>query len=372
MKIVVDTNLFTKTPADEYSRFFYKLLKELLKSRNGIDITLIASQPHAPEFSFGANLKVIITGSVISNPVQHRYWYDIKLPSILKKQKADLFISPTASCSLRTRVSQCIMLPDLAFLHSPSLYKKTRLFFLKKYLRKALAKVNTAVVFSRFSRAAVTANYAVEGQKLKVLPVNAGDPYPALTEEEKEAIKTRYTDGMNYFIYADSMSPLKNVTSLLKAFSIFKKRQKTNWKLILASGREDNKLMTSLRNYKFRDDVVNLVVNDGGEYRCLLGGAYAMVHPSPFEDNSITALQAIVNDLPLIAARGSAFEEMAGEAALYTDVHSHQDIADKMMLLYKDESLRSNLIKKGRLIVNELYMYKAGAAFWTNLLSGKQ
>ncbi|MEI9807188.1 MAG: hypothetical protein WDO16_04480 [Bacteroidota bacterium] len=47
-------------------------------------------------------------------------------------------------------------------------------------------------------------------------------------------------------------------------------------------------------------------------------------------------------------------QEMAKEAALYVKPGDHTDIADKMMMLYKDENLRSLLIQKGKVISDGL------------------
>ena len=49
-----------------------------------------------------------------------------------------------------------------------------------------------------------------------------------------------------------------DLLNLLKAFSVFKKRQKSNWKLVLTGNlrQYDKKFLEDLRTYKYRDDVV--------------------------------------------------------------------------------------------------------------------
>ena len=59
-------------------------------------------------------------------------------------------------------------------------------------------------------------------------------------------------------------------------------------------------------------------------------------------------LEAMQCDVPVITPSDSAMQEIAKDAALYADANNHTDIADKMMLLYKDENLRKELIQKGR------------------------
>ena len=43
----------------------------------------------------------------------------------------------------------------------------------------------------------------------------------------------------------------------------------------------------------------------------------------------------------------SSIPEICGDAALFVNPESIEDIADKMMALYKDEKLRNELIAKG-------------------------
>jgi glycosyltransferase involved in cell wall biosynthesis len=73
-------------------------------------------------------------------------------------------------------------------------------------------------------------------------------------------------------------------------------------------------------------------------------------------------------DVPVITSAGSAMQEIAADAALYADANSHTNIADKMMLLYKDENLRKELIQKGRQVSQEFTWDKTAALFWQTIL----
>ena len=65
-------------------------------------------------------------------------------------------------------------------------------------------------------------------------------------------------------------------------------------------------------------------------------------------------LEAMRCDVPVITSADSSMQEIAGDAALYADANDHTDIADKMMLLYKDENLRNQLIEKGRQVAQAI------------------
>ena len=79
----------------------------------------------------------------------------------------------------------------------------------------------------------------------------------------------------------------------------------------------------------------------------LMGAAYGLTYISKWEGFGVPVLEAMRSGVPVITAKGSAMQEIAGDAALYADPDNVEEIASVMMTLYKDESLRARLIEKG-------------------------
>jgi glycosyltransferase involved in cell wall biosynthesis len=99
-----------------------------------------------------------------------------------------------------------------------------------------------------------------------------------------------------------------------------------------------------------------------------MGAAYALVYPSLHEGFGVPVLEAMRCDVPVITSSGSAMEEIAGDAAFYADAGDHQAIAEKMMLLYKDEELRKQLIRKGRERAQQYNWDKTAELLWQSIL----
>ncbi|HWR33653.1 MAG TPA: glycosyltransferase family 1 protein, partial [Chitinophagaceae bacterium] len=179
-------------------------------------------------------------------------------------------------------------------------------------------------------------------------------------------IKNKYTGGREYFVYAGAIHPRKNLMNLLKAFSVFKKRQQTNMKLVLA-GRlawKYESFTESLKSYKYRDDVIMTGYVQEEELVKIIGAAYGMVYPSLFEGFGVPVPEAMQCNVPVITSVHSSMHEIAGDAALYADADSHTDIADKMMQLYKDEKRRKELIENGRQVVNKYSWDNTAELLW--------
>lgn len=369
MKIAVNTRFLLKEYLEGYGYFIYETFKRITAAHPEHEFIFIFDRPYDQRFVFGSNVKAVVTGPPARHPLLWKLWYDIKIPALLRKYKADVFVSCDGFCSLGTKVPQCLMVHDLAFLHYPSLIPKSHLLYYKRYTPKMLAKAKAITTASAFSKNDIIDQYGVSADKINVVYNAAKEIFVPLTDEEKQATKAKYTGGKEYFIYAGAIHPRKNLVNLLKAFSLFKKRQQSSMKLVL-TGRlawKYDSFVKNLKTYKYRDDVVMTGYVGEEEIKKLIGSAYAMVYPSLFEGFGVPVLEAMQSDVPVITSLNSSMQEIAKEAALYADPESPADIAEKMMLLYKDEKLRSQLIEKGRLNSREYNWNQAAEHLWQSI-----
>jgi len=188
--------------------------------------------------------------------------------------------------------------------------------------------------------------------------------------KEKEEARTKYTGGKEYFIYAGAIHPRKNLDNLLKAFSIFKKKQGSGLKLVLA-GRlawKYTAFTERLQSYKYRDDVIMTGYLDETELVKIIGSAYAMVYPSLWEGFGVPVLEAMQCQVPVISSAHSSMEEIGGDALLTADPNDPADIAGKMISLYKDESLRDQLIEKGKTAASRFNWEQTAKLLWNSMM----
>jgi len=126
-------------------------------------------------------------------------------------------------------------------------------------------------------------------------------------------------------------------------------------------------IIKSLETYKYRDDVVLLNYLEESELVKITASAYAVVYPSLFEGFGVPVLEAMQCEVPVITSTTSAMQEIAGDAALYADAENYNDLAEKMMRLYKDESLRSELIQKGKNIARLYSWDRTAGLLWETM-----
>lgn len=370
MKIAVNTRFLLSDYLEGYGYFQYETLKRIVKNHPEHQFLFIFDRPFDKRFVFAENVTPIIASPPARHPLLWKLWYDIKIPIVLRKHGADVFVSCDGFCSLTTKVRQCIVVHDLSFLHYPSFIKKSHLLFYKRYTPKFLQRANVIVTVSEFSKKDIICQYKINPEKINVVYSASKEIFQPVNDEDKKVIRGKYTNGNNYFVYAGAIHPRKNLVNLLKAFSIFKKRQKSNWKLVLA-GRlawKYDSFMKSLSSYKYRSDVVLTGYIEENELVKIIGSAYALVYPSVWEGFGVPVLEAMNCHIPVITSLSSAMQEIAGESALYANTDDFNDIADKMMLIYKDESLRNRLIEKGKQTVQQYSWDKTADLLWQSII----
>ncbi|HNR16460.1 MAG TPA: glycosyltransferase family 1 protein [Chitinophagaceae bacterium] len=366
MRIAVNTRFLLKDYLEGYGYFLYETFRRITEKYPEHEFIFLFDRPFDPRFVFQKNVTPVVAGPAARHPILWKFWYDVKVPSLLKKYKADVFVSCDGFCSLNTSLPQCLVVHDLAFLHYPEAIKKSHLLFYKKYTPKFLNKAKSVVTVSDFSKNDIIRQYGMISKQVDVVYSAAKEIFHPLTDAEKQEVKNKYTDGKEYFVYTGSIHPRKNLVNLLKAFSVFKKRQQSGMKLVLA-GRLAWKyeiFIDNLKSYKYRDDVVVTGYLPEAELVGITGAAYAMVYASLFEGFGVPVLEAMKCQVPVITSAGSAMQEMSKDAALYANANSYTDIADKMMLLYKDENLRSELIGKSKTIADEYSWERTAALLW--------
>lgn len=370
MNIVVNTRFLMKDHLEGIGYFTKEVFERIANAHPEHKFYFLFDRPYADDLHLPNNVSPVVIGPPARHPLLWKYWFDVKVPAVLRKVKADLFVSTDGFCSLATRVPQLLLVHDLGFLHYPTAYKKSNMLFYKTYTPRFLKKAKAIATVSEYTKLDLVNQYAVEPGKIGVVYSAVKPSFRPLAEEEKNRVKDQYTGGNEFFIYAGAIQPRKNLVNLLKAFSLYKKRLKNNWKLVL-TGRlawKNQEFMDLMKTYKYRNDVVMTGYVDEEELVNLVGASYALVYPSYFEGFGVPVLEAMKAEVPALTSGKSSMEEIAGEAALYFDPHKPEDIAEKMMLIYKDEDLRRSLISKGKTVVIQYSWDRTAQLVWQQMI----
>ena len=118
---------------------------------------------------------------------------------------------------------------------------------------------------------------------------------------------------------------------------------------------------------RHKDDVLLLGRTATNELSQLLAASEALVYPSYFEGFGIPILEAMHAETAVICSNTTSMPEVGGDAALYINPSSPDDIA-KAILSIDDTHLRDSLIEKGRRQRSQYSWDKTASLLWDSMM----
>lgn len=274
-----------------------------------------------------------------------RIWWEIVLPRALKKIKADLFISFDDRCSSAPKIPQALLIADL-----------------RRSNRRSIINAGSILVAGKSVKDLLSEKYGADQEKICVLQPFADPGFKPVGEDQKEKIKEQYSSGREFFLFHNSNNR-ETFIELLKAFSLFKKRQQSNLKLVVI-GKSNDGLKHSLANYKYRDDVALFYPGEKDIANAITASAYAVLITAASALGVWEGFEALQAGSPVITINKSDLHEIAGDAVLTAENNSAKSIGEKMMQIYIDEKLRTSLIEKGRSRLQAFSLEKTSGQVW--------
>lgn len=349
MLILLDCRpLQEKGPDNEKSRFIISCVN-ILSGEQEVEWLFLVDGARPVDWLSGPSCHRLLTRKTFPGRRGWKIWYDWQIPLAVKKYRPDLVMTTAGIAAALTRVPQCVWMTERREGKKQGKKKITAVY--SKRLPATLRSAQVIFSFSEKDKAFLIgqATDPEVAAKILVAPPAADEVFPLLPGE-REGIKEKYAEGKEYFFTAVSGAGHHEVVELLKAFSLFKKRQRSNMQLVLAGGDPAlNKDLTDrLDTYKYRQDIHR--IEDLTEQECgrLMGASYAIVAPFDGDRLGIHILNAWKAGVPVITtAAGAACLPDIADAVLYVQPGDPASVAGQLMSIYKDESLRNGLIEKG-------------------------
>lgn len=328
------------------SQFYFQVLTELLHSQPQHHFLIITDKMMTSSGRFPGDVDYILSPALSRPTFFTGIWRSVYLSTILKKKNADLILSLDGNCMKNLKVPQCVLVTDV-----------------QKLNRSCISKARALAVITAKSKKDITDRYSVADKKIEVIYAAAGDIFHPLNEEEKVEVKKKFTEGYDYFLYNGPQLSQEDFIILLKAFSLFKKRQKSYIRLVLLSS-INRHYEKSLMNYKYSKDVKIVGRENIMEVAALSAAAYACILTTEHELNLIPALEAMQSAVPVVAVAGSAISSTFGDAVYFATKKDSKEIGECMMRIYTDEQFRKQFIEKGATIATAYSWRRTTDLLW--------
>jgi glycosyltransferase involved in cell wall biosynthesis len=106
-------------------------------------------------------------------------------------------------------------------------------------------------------------------------------------------------------------------------------------------------IIDRMKQSVFADDIIRTGKVPFRELPIWYQNARLFAFPSLYEGFGLPVLEAFAAGTPALLGNLSSLPEVGGDAALYVNPTDESDIAEKLCLLWEDDSLRDDLRRKG-------------------------
>ncbi|MEK7389346.1 MAG: glycosyltransferase family 1 protein [Elusimicrobiota bacterium] len=232
---------------------------------------------------------------------------------------------------------------DLSFEHYPDTFRRDRAWLLK-LTRWSANNASAVITVSESTKRDLMNLYGIADRKIHVIYNAAGEEFVPCVDESRLA-RLRESLGIrkNYFLFVGAFQPRKNLGRLLAAFHHARRRPNFDCQLVIVGAHAWGRSSVPAEGR----DVVAPGYLDAGVLPALYSGAMGLIYPSLYEGFGLPAVEAMSCGTPVIASSSSCLPEICGQAAVYVDPFSEEDITRAMWAIHDHPQLRVKLREDG-------------------------
>lgn len=367
MEIAVNTRLLLKNKMEGIGWFAYETLKRITQQHPEHHFYFIFDRPYDDEFIFADNVTPIIVGPQSRHPILWYIWFEISVRQLINRLKPDVFFSPEGYLPLRTNVKTINVIHDIAYEHYPETVPGLVGKYYRHFMPKFAKNAKLIATVSAYSKSDIIKYYNVPEEKVRVVFNGFNTFFHPVDNNIKEEVQRKWTKSNDYFVFVGGLYPRKNILNLIKAYISFRKNSSFLVKLLLVGNKafKSKELISFAESSDYKEDIIFTGrIETTEELNNIIGSALAMTYVSVFEGFGIPCLEAMRCGIPVIASNTSSIPEVCGDAAVYVDPHSINNIADGMKKIAADPGLRHVLVEKGYKQTEKFSWQKTADKLW--------
>lgn len=274
-------------------------------------------------------------------------------PSFLRRLKLDLihftnFNSPVIG-SLPPSI---VTIHDLTLLFFTGRRRKRLIDRLgyRYVIERAAQRAKRVIAVSRFTKNDIVKHLNVPVEKVKVVYEGVSKRFRPLSDKAQIGrTLRRFGISSRYLLYTGQWRKHKNLANLMRAYALLKKKTDLPHELVLTGqlSSQAPEVPELIKKLNLERDVIITGFVPDEELAALYSAADLFVFPSLYEGFGIPPLEAMACGCPVVASNVSSIPEILGDAALFFDPLSVEDMAGAIHKALSSFNLRRELKAKG-------------------------
>jgi glycosyltransferase involved in cell wall biosynthesis len=294
-------------------------------------------------------------------PVRGLVWQERRLPAAARADGLDVFFSPAYSCPLSLDLPRVTAVHDLSFFSLPQDFALLDAMRRRLLVSRSIAASRFVLACSDFTRREIAARFPAHADRVVTVPLGADDDL--VTPPPRSEARARLGVAGEFVVTVGAILNRRRLPELLRAFA--RVRRVLPSVVLDVVGENRTHPRRDLGALARRLGLERAVRFSGFVEERDLADRYAAadaaVFLSDYEGFGLPAVESAVRGLPVVASREPSLGEVLGDAALLVDPRDERAIADALVRVLTDESLRSDLRERGHALASR-YSWATAAA----------
>jgi glycosyltransferase involved in cell wall biosynthesis len=317
-------------------------------------ILLLPRETEAPE------LRCIETAFVGPCGLPLHLWEQFQLPF---SARDGLLLNLSGSAPLLARRQMCLI-HDAAVFDRPQAYTPLFRRWYQTLFRLLAWRQTPLLTVSAFSRQRLALRLGIAETGIHVVP-NGAEHLQSVAPDPGILTRLGLTPE-RYLLAVGSDNPNKNLPRLQSAFALLSRRQDV--KLVIVGGADPLVFADQpMADGGAAEAVIRTGPLSDAALKALYRNAAGLVFPSLYEGFGLPPLEAMSCGCPVAASNAAAIPQVCGDAALYFDPTSIEQMAQTMQALLDDAALRDGLRRAGARRVQAFTWPRAAEALLSQL-----
>ena len=279
-------------------------------------------------------------------------WEQVTLLKAANELNLDMLHCTSNTAPIRCKIPLILTLHDIIFLEprdkaNKSFYQNMGWFYRRLVVPRILKKCKRIITVSNFEKNNIMSKLDLPQGKIAMIYNGYNEWFKPL--DDTEQIYKKYIDTSGYFFFLGNTDPKKNTERTLVAYSKYLEKSEVKRQLLMAD--LDKSFLSSIIERNHIENILPQIVMPGyivnKDLPYIYNNAFAFLYTSLRESFGIPLLEAMACGTPVITSNTSSMPEIGGPEAILINPEDPDEIAEKMLLLEKDEALYQRQKKIG-------------------------
>lgn len=285
--------------------------------------------------------------------IRQSLWRERGVVKDLLRDKIEVFHGLSGQLPIgikKTGIKTVLTIHDLIFMVHPEWYSAVDVWLYKQKFFRSMNQADSIIAISECTKKDIIKYGNIDERKIKVIYQSFSPIFTQnISQEEKQKIKQKYSLPNDFILNVGTIERRKNVLLVVKAIKELEQSKENDIHLVIV-GRQTEYTKEVCKyvekhNLKERVHIINGVLFD--ELRVLYSLASVFVYPSIYEGFGIPIIEAIANQLPVIACKGSCLEEAGGEHSIYVENNDVKAMVEAIKVFLYNKERRQQAIEEG-------------------------